>query len=415
MRDPIELCTDGMAFGGAAVARQASGKVALVHGAAAMERVRARVFRSKKSFDEATVTAVIEPSPERVEPSCPVAGQCGGCSWMHLALEAQRAWKARLLETELARAGVEVTAGTVEALRGGSGLGERARCRLHVEGGEVGFRAARSRQIIPFVRCPALIEPLEAFAVEVAQAARGAAFSPAEVELTVDVAGRRGMWVAVEGEARRWSEIARITGVGAFSQTSGRRQRRQGVVGERLSEASGALRFAYEPGLFVQANRVVNAQLVDVAVTEAGRGARFVELYAGVGNFTLHLARRFDEGIAFEGSGQAAAVLADNVEAQGGGVEVVAESDRRTVERLRSMAPFELLFADPPRAGMRALRPFFESTPPARVVMVSCHPMAAVRDISHLVGRCGYRLRRLVPVDMFPQTHHLELVASLDR
>jgi tRNA/tmRNA/rRNA uracil-C5-methylase (TrmA/RlmC/RlmD family) len=108
-------------------------------------------------------------------------------------------------------------------------------------------------------------------------------------------------------------------------------------------------------------------------------------------------------------------MLARNVRSAPAGVDVACETDATTATRLSTGPVPDLLVADPPRSGLGALVPFLASSQPPRLVMVSCHPMTAVRDLGRLAGSAGYRLESLVPVDMFPQTDHLEIVAGLVR
>jgi 23S rRNA (uracil1939-C5)-methyltransferase len=141
-------------------------------------------------------------------------------------------------------------------------------------------------------------------------------------------------------------------------------------------------------------------------------------VYAGVGNFTVHLAAMFEQGAAFERDSRAIELLRQNLGAHAPRVRAEACRDTGAAKKLSTMESVDVLVVDPPRAGMKPLLSrFFASTRglPQRVVMVSCHPMSAVRDIANLVRSAGYEVIRVVPCDLFPQTHHLELVAVLKR
>ena len=411
------LRTDALAFGGPAVGRLEDGKVALVAGAAAGELVRARVDRERRSLIEATVEEVLEAAPERVDPACPVAGRCGGCSWIHIEPSAQRLWKERLLRAELGRVGLEGAAERVSPVVCGPPLGYRTRTRLHRRGHLLGTLERASGRLVPFDRCPVLAPDLELFARETAAAVEGTPPGDAEVELYSDRDGRRGLHVTLLGrESRRcWARLAAELGVVALRVVSRGRPSRAGrSPGPLLHETSLDRSLAFEPGVFVQANREMNQALVAAALGLAGHGASFLELYAGAGHFSVHLAGRFDRGEAVEANGDAVARLALNLEAAGGRVRVRREADRATAARLAGARPPELLLADPPRAGMAPLLSLLRQAPPERLVLVSCHPMAAMRDL-RVATASGSRLVGLVPVDLFPGTHHLELVAALER
>ena len=402
---------DSLAFGGYGVGRLASGKAVLVTGAAPGDVLSLTIEREKGSHAFASIDEILEPSPERVEPPCVQADRCGSCSWQHLPLSTQRTWKRGLLADELVRAGLVDDPGDVPEVLGGDGLGYRNRTRMHVRAGAFGTMQRRSSTVVPFSGCPVLAPELEELALAVSQSVEGA--PDADVELYVDTLGQQGMLVALSGPspARAWEAIA--ADLGLYSYRIRRPGSPPGPEGRLLFEDSAGTPIAFEPGVFVQTNREANAILVGRALAAAGRGGRFAEIYAGAGNFTIHLGSRFDRGVAAESDPTAARMLRRNV--RGTAIEVTEKPDHAVAQRLAAAPAVDLLLADPPRAGMKPLHPVFLAAPPARTVMVSCHPMTAVRDLGHLVAGAGYVLEEVVPVDMFPQTDHLEIVASLAR
>jgi 23S rRNA (uracil1939-C5)-methyltransferase len=405
-----------MAFGGAAVGHLPSGKAALVQGGAPDETVRLAVIEEKRTLLLASIDEVIEPSPHRVAPRCVSADRCGGCGWMHLGIGSQRDWKRRLLRHELERAGLLQRPESFGETAQGEPLGQRIRTRMHRLGDLFGTMGHRSHEVVPLIECPILEPRLEAFALEVAAALEGSAAADAEVELMLDAEGARGMSVVLRsaGDPAPWQELSLALDVTCFILASSQ-GKLLASTGPNLRETSGGVTLEQRPDLFVQTNREMNDRLIEIALEAAGRGRRFAEIYAGVGNFTVHLARRFERGLACEGSRDAARLLEHNLGAARRTVEVRAERDRRSARWLATRAPADLLLVDPPRAGIEPLRPLFEASPPRRVVLVSCHPMAAVRDMAHLCQRARYRLEQVVPIDMFPQTPHLELMALLVR
>lgn len=202
---------DSLAFGGYGVGRLASGKAVLVTGAAPGDVLSITIEREKGSHAFASIDAIIEPSPDRVEPLCGHADLCGSCNWQHLSLATQRRWKRSLLADELARAGLVDDPGSVPEVAGGEGIGYRTRTRMHLRRGTFGTMQRRSRNVVPFVGCPVLAPELEELALEVSQAVAGA--PDADVELYVDVLGQRGMLVCLTGAspARAWERIASET------------------------------------------------------------------------------------------------------------------------------------------------------------------------------------------------------------
>jgi 23S rRNA (uracil1939-C5)-methyltransferase len=409
----IEIRIDALAFGGDGVGRLPGGKAVFVASAAPGDLVRVRVVEEKARVAFAVIDELVEPAPERVLPRCPLADRCGGCTWQHLPVDVQRSWKARLVARELERRGLGHD-GVLAAVQGGAAFGHRTRARLHRRGVAFGTLPRRSHAVLPLQVCPVLAPPLERFALDLAALLGGLPPFDADVELYVDADGRRGL--AVDDGLRApdgvWERLAVALEVVALRVKGGPCATAPGQASS-LIEASGAKPLAFEPGVFVQTSREGNALLVAAALEAAGEGATFAEVYAGVGNFTVHLAERFRRGSASEVNAASVRWLRRNL---GGAAHVTAhaEPDAASARRLGAQPPVDLLLADPPHVGMRPLEPLFDAAPPRRVVLVSCHPMAALRDLERLVGR-GYRLRRLVPIDLFPQTDHLELVATLDR
>jgi 23S rRNA (uracil1939-C5)-methyltransferase len=412
----VEVLVEAMAFGGDAVGRLPSGKVAFVRGALPGERAMVRLFEERSNLARGVAERVASPSPDRVEPVCAVADRCGGCPWMHLALPQQRSWKRRLLAQELVRAGVVADEAAVAEVVGGASTGFRTRCRLHFTGGELGTRPARGGGVIPLARCPILAPPLEAFALHLAEALRGAGapVDDTDVELYVDADGERGLWVAAAAprEARRWAAVAGEVGATAVA---GEHRGRRWSLGDALRETAAGRSIGFEPGVFVQTNREATASVVDEVLRAAGAAGRLAEVYAGVGTFSVHLAAAGWEGTLSEGDRRATGWLQKNLGRHADRFGVHCERDDDATRRLSGEPAVDLLVADPPRAGMKALVPVFAAAPPARVVVVSCHPMAAVRDLARLVSDFRYGVARVVPIDLFPQTDHLEVVALAER
>lgn len=409
----IEVRIEALAFGGHGVGRLPGGKAVFVASTAPGDLVRIRVVEEKASVAFAVIDELIEAAPERIAPCCPLADRCGGCTWQHLPIEVQRSWKDRLVARELERRGL-AKEGVLRAVQGGAAFGHRTRARLHRRGVAFGTLPRRSHAVLPLQVCPVLAPPLERFALDLAALLGEWPPFDADLELYVDADGRRGLAVeeALPGPDGRWEQLAAALGIGALRLKGGPRPTSAGED-PALTEASGAKRLGFEPGVFVQTSREGNALLVAAALEAAGQGGTFAEVYAGVGNFTVHLAERFRQGSASEVNAASVRWLRRNL---GDAPHVTAhvEPDAASARRLGARPPVDLLLADPPHVGMRPLEPLFDAAAPRRVVLVSCHPMAALRDLERLARR-GYRLRRLVPIDVFPQTDHLELVATLDR
>ncbi|MGE0871782.1 MAG: class I SAM-dependent RNA methyltransferase [Kofleriaceae bacterium] len=383
----IELDITTLAAGGDGVGRDDQGRVTFVPRTAPGDRVRARIVRAKSSFANAELVEVIAPSSSRVEPPCPhfVRG-CGGCQWQHVAYAAQ-------LEAKQA-----LVAGSLRKLEGlvihpieapAPPLGWRRRARFHVVGGKVGLYALDSRRVLAIDHCPQLEPRLDQVLGQVA------ASSPPDGELALLV-GHRGD--AAVGLGKPWRGAERLIGRAAI----------RGVVAGHASVGDPTIEI--EPGLsggpweFAQASAAGNAAVITRTRAAIGRGpGRLVELYAGSGNFT----RAFVEDDW--------SVIATDVTAP---ARPVAEHRTGPVEQVLDGIPttpaIDAVALDPPRTGAAEAIAGVVRLAPRTIVYVSCDVATLARDAAALVGS-GYRASDAWPIDLMPQTSHVEVVLRLVR
>lgn len=388
----IELTLESLAFGGEAVGRDPSGRVVFVAGGAPGDRVRVRVVEEKRSFARAELVRVIAPGA-RVAPPCPIVERCGGCPWQHVAPEAQRAAKQAIVARALGRTG----AAAAPLVPSPAELGYRTRARMTARGGAVGFQARRSHAVVDVEACLALAPPLDA-ALQAARRALG----------------------PLLGEEGTLSGLVRDGGVElAIASGRGADRRRLAAAAAALVGRAGITRVTVDdpdaPAAgFAQANEAQNDTL-RALVRGAARadGLRVLELYAGDGNFTRDLVAVAASGVAVEGERHAAARLRRVVAGRAWAVR--AEPAARAVRALaRAGERFDVAVLDPPRAGAADVVDELARLAPARIVYVSCDPMTLARDVARL-QRLGYAARTAWPVDMMPQTWHVEVVCLLAR
>lgn len=366
------LDVTALAAGGDGVARDEAGRVTFVPRTAPGDRVSIRLVVEKKAFARGELLEVTVPSPDRVAPPCEsfVAG-CGGCAWQHVARPAQLAAKQAIVAGALRKLEVPVEPIADPC----PPYGWRRRARFHVSSGKLGLYALGTHRVIPLAHCPQLEPGLDAVLAAVLAA------SPPDGELAV-VRGHRGdVAVAV---ARPWRGAKALVG----------RARIVGVIAgdERHGEPTVEL----EPGLvggpweFAQASAAGNAALVATARAALGSGpGRLLELYAGSGNLT--------RGFRADGWD----VVATDLPSAAHVVETVA-------------GPFDAIVLDPPRTGAADAIAGIAKLAPSVIVYVSCDPATLARDASQLVA-AGYRAERAWPLDVMPQTAHVEVVLRLVR
>ena len=401
----LVLSIESVAAGGDGVAHDPGGRVVFVPRAAPGDRVRATVTEEHKSFARAQLDAVLEPGPGRVEPPCSLftSGACGGCQWQHMSAETQHAAKEAIVGAALRRL---VDAGlAIEPLRAPvPALGWRRRARLHwvrprrASAALIGFFAPGSRHVTDVDRCPQLDSALGDALAAIRRVLAPALTGRGEIDV---VAGEGGVHVTVRGPcaptaARALADAPEIAGV-----RLGRRQ-------------FGATSVALEAGLeaaagdFAQASTAGNAALLEIVdqATRAREGGRVLELYAGSGNLTRVLARGADAVVAVERAQPIAPPEGGNVSFRQGAAEEEVSILARHGER------FDLVVLDPPRTGAAETCRLLPRLGAPRVVYVSCDPATLARDAAALVA-AGYAPVRAWPIDMMPQTAHLEVVLEL--
>lgn len=426
-QDALEV--RGLAHDGRGVARTARGKTVFVEGALPGERVRVAVHRTRKRFDEAHVRELLVASAERVAPPCPHFGRCGGCDLQHLALPAQRRHKQAVLEELLGRQGIALAASP--ELLAGAGEGYRRRARLGVKvdadgGVHLGFRARHSHRLVDIDACTVLVPALDALLVPLHQLLAELE-APRQVGHLELLESDQGGVVVVRqlrdhpGDARRWQAFAKGHGV-HLARWLGREAAELDwltpvpALSCPVPGPDGALTLGIAPGDFLQANAEVNGRMVSTALSwlsPLAAGERVLDLFAGVGNFSLPLAAAGARVTAVEGNPAMVARLGDNARANSPGRSLVLEARQADLseptavrELLQEVGP-EVVVLDPPREGAEAASRALMEHPVPRLLYISCDPATLARDAAHLVHG-GYRIRHAAVADMFVHTSHLE-------
>jgi 23S rRNA (uracil1939-C5)-methyltransferase len=422
VRLPV-LTIEKLVPGGAGFCRLPDGRPAFVPGALPGDRVRVGSLADKKGYVEATAFELEAPGSERLEPPCAVARECGGCDWMALPVAAQLRHKAALVTEALARTGRLEWSTPPEVVSAGDPLGYRLRVRLHVdEVGRVGFFGSRSSELVEVTDCLVVAPELRAAMRTLAELATAERATLGEYFRALDlraVPGEGGVELeleAREGVRMRERAVDALVSALAASARVGFSSRRR--AGLRRYELPGGGFLRVPSGGFTQVNWAVNAALVGAVVSGAvERGVKsFLDLYAGVGNFSVPLARAGLTGTAVEVESGSVAALREALREQAlTGVDVVAGDVARALGRLRGTRQgVELALLDPPRAGAKDALSGLIQLEPKTIAYVACDPVTLARDLRRLVD-AGWRLEAVRCFDMFPQTHHVETLAWLER
>lgn len=411
------------------------GKVVFIAGALPGERVRYALVRNKPKYALARVTEILRASSQRVTPVCPHFGVCGGCSMQHLEMRAQAAVKQRVLEDafwHIARLRPE----TLLAPIIGPAWGYRRRARLTVrrvvkKGGVlVGFHEKHSSYVADMTSCAVLPAPISALLPQLRALIDRLSIAERLPQIEVAVGDGPAALVlrilaplssADETLLRAFADAA---GVHLWLQPGGPESATPFHPLDapwptyRLPDFDVALRF--RPTDFTQVNHDVNRMLVRraLALLEPQRGERIADMFCGLGNFTLPIARCGAHVVGVEGSAALSARAQENAIAHGLAQRIehhVANLFAITPQQLAGWGRFDKMLIDPPREGAVELVKCLDGAAPARIVYVSCNPATLARDAAVLVHEKGYRLVAAGIANMFPHTSHVESIALFER
>ncbi len=383
--EEIEVRVEKLIDGGDGLARF-EGIPIFVPRSAPGDRLRVRLTERKSGYGRAEIVEVLAAGEGRREPPCPHFERCGGCDLQHLDEAVQLKAKAEAVRETLRRLGGVETLPKVTVVPGRS-WGYRLKTQLHVDEDEarglrIGYFARGSHQLEAVEQCPVLVPELEAVLGGLPRQLR-------------DVSHRRIDLAA--GDDSRWTASPPVEGLP------------QGEVETRI----GDVVVAYDARCFFQSHRQLIPALIEHTLgpeTGEEQGTAY-DLYAGVGLFSLPLAKRFDRVIAVEGDRIANRFAKRNARANGlKNVTVERQSVESWIRLLPPRRP--LVVVDPPRLGLtHQVRRALVERRPRRLTYVSCHAAALARDLKQLAG--GFRIESLALLDMFPQTGHMEAVVQL--
>ena len=420
-----------LAHDGRGVAR-VDGKTVFIDGALPGERVRFRVFKRRRQLDEAGLVEVLAASPERVVPACEHFGLCGGCSLQHLSAPAQLAAKQRQLLDNLERIGKVRPERVLAPLRGPA-WAYRRRARLGVKyvhkKGRVlaGFRERDKPYIADLRRCEVLQAPLATLPRDLAALVETLAIREKipQVEVSAGDAATALVFRVLEPpgpeDTGKIAAFGAEHGVQIFLQTGGLdtvRALHPHYPPLTYAVDEGRTVIEFGPVDFIQINREINASMVTTALElllpTAGDTA--LDLFCGLGNFTLPLARRVRRALGVEGDASLVAKAESNAARNGVGNAAFVKENLFEPAQFGPWAQerYDVVLLDPPRAGAAALLTRMAHWRPRRVVYISCHPGSLARDAETLVHAQGFRLTCAGVMDMFPQTTHVESIAVFE-
>jgi 23S rRNA (uracil1939-C5)-methyltransferase len=406
------------------------GKTAFVAGALPGERIRFRRTRRHRQHDDGALIEVLEASPARVAPRCAHFGVCGGCALQHLAPPAQLAAKDMQLREALARV-ARVTPTRWLAPLAGPAWGYRRRARLGVKyvykKGRVlvGFRERAAPYVAELSRCEVLAPPIGALLAPLAALLGELSIREQLPQIEVAIADNAAALVLRVLRPPSTADRERLR---AFGAAHGVRFYLQPGGLETVAELEGGgaplnyrlpgVQLNFSPTDFIQVNAAMNAVLIERAaeLLELDASAALLDLYCGLGNFSLALARRAATVTGVEGEAALVARARDNARDNGIGNASFHQADLSSTPPADApwlRGSYSHVLIDPPRTGARAVLAALARLAPRRLLYISCHPGSLARDLGELVHEHGFALEAAGVVDMFPHTTHVESLALL--
>ena len=423
---------DDLSHDGRGVATWGEKKV-FIHGALPGERVMARLTDRKRSYDEGETLEVLQLSEHRVEPRCPHFGQCGGCSLQHYDIAHQIEAKQNSLLQNLERIG-KIAPEEVWKPLTGPVWHYRRKARLsvrHVHKKErvlVGFRERYGRFVADMQEChvldPRIAEQLPELSALIYSMDAKASIPQLEVACGDELCALvfRHLAPLSETDLEKLRDFARSSGIAVLLQPKGPDSihcLEPEAVELSYKIPEFGIEIFFGPSDFVQVNAAMNQAMIGRAMELLDPAAddRILDLFCGLGNFTLPIATRVAEVVGVEGDSALVSRAGSN--AARNGLDTVLfhaadlNEDPGSAPWLRK--PYDKVLVDPPRSGAEFILPHIAASGASRVVYVSCHPASLARDAGILVQQFGFRLVGAGVMDMFPHTGHVESIALFER
>ncbi len=398
------------------------GKVMFIEDALPGETVRFRIVKRHREFDEAQVTEVLKASPQRVEPRCRHYGVCGGCVLQHLEPAAQIAAKQQTLLDNLERiGGLKPEQVTPPLLGPAWGYRRRARFSAHRDPSgkvAVGFKERHRPHVTDIWQCHVLDSKIGDIMDKLSGLLSALSISDKIPQVEVAVGDDAAVLSIRMLAPASTSDMEKLA---SFGREHGFHMQLQGDADDmelHYSLPESKVDIAFRSADFIQVNGVMNRELVQLAVDalDPRPGDEILDLFSGLGNFTLPLARRAKAVLGVEGEAGLVARARRNADRNGISNAAFEQADLLAGKQHGEWAKrrYASVLLDPPRAGAREIIAHFPRFDARRIVYVSCHPATLARD-AKLLTEQGWRLSRAGVLDMFPHTAHVESMAIFDR
>jgi len=431
-REPFEARIDGFTHDGRGVTR-VDGKVWFIEGALPGEKVVVRPIRGKRNYSLGVAEAILESSASRVTPHCTAFGVCGGCALQHLDYPKQLGFKKSNVVENLEGAGVSVTEEILELQAKPWSYRRRARLGARLvpkKGGVlVGFRERNKSYITPLSSCPVIHPSVDRVLVKIQELISQLSIPDRIPQIEVAVGENGTALVFRHLSPLTEDDRSKLKNFGAQEQLLIYTQEKGPETAAPLNPDATPelfytlkafdLEISFSVTHFIQVNGAINELIVELAADwlAPDKDSQVLDLFCGLGNFSLALARRAGRVLGVEGDTSLVEKAKENAAAN----EVAnAEFQARDLfsDAVSDWDPgtFSHVLVDPPRSGaIEALKTICTKVVPDALAYVSCNPATLARDAAYLTGPGGYQLTKLAVADMFPHTTHVESAALFIR
>jgi 23S rRNA (uracil1939-C5)-methyltransferase len=418
---------ESLSLEGRGVAR-VDGKALFIRGALPGDVVSATMTKAGKRFDEAVVSNIEVPSTHRITPSCAFANECGGCDLQHLDPDRAAEMKRdQILSTLKRQSDIEPKI-TDTPITSKEKLNYRRSARVGInqrENGEliIGFRRSESNKLIDIPSCPVLTDRCNRFLAALRHGLDGLDKLKTLTHISMSD-GDNLLAIEIRAKKRPSDEIMHALTSVAKAETVNLRVsfNDQLITLHEIDEPEFSnrqrnIRYQFDTNDFIQVNAAVNEDLVECAIEwlNPQKEDRLLDLFSGLGNFSLPFAKLAKEVVAIEGV--SAMVERSQANAALNAIDNLTsfKSDLSNIDEETSWLnrQYDLILLDPPRSGAAALIPHLQNLGARAILYIACDPMSLVRD-SKILSDIGYSMTRFTVADMFPQTHHIESIALFE-
>ncbi len=420
----VKAHIESLAFKGYGLAR-IDGKVVFVPYSVTGDEGEIELVEERKRYSMGRLTQMVKSSPWRDNPRCPYFGRCGGCQWQHIRDSIQMDLKKEILVDLLRRLGKLKEPPPIVTLPPSQFYGYRTRIQLKVRGKSIGYFRERSHQVVDIHECP-IAHPLINQMLCLIREKFPSLSQVKEIEINLSPDEGKGILLLRLSSPRSivergWEEFFKNHPI--FKGLAIEAQKGKKCLGDPYlnftiplngEEPKGRLKYRASLGSFSQINMEGNQKLIETVLqfSELNAEAYVLDLYAGIGNFTLPLAMKAKEVFGIEENQQAVEDAYFNREMNG--IKNCNFIRGRVEEGLRDWKRerVDLIVLDPPRAGSKRILAQMVRLKPKKIIYVSCEPTTFSRDIA-LLSEKGYHLNKIHLIEMFPQTYHMEVIGLL--